>query len=266
MMGDNSWTAPSRSRLRFARRESVREQGTEPGTLVTGQESGLLFRHNRSVKNPPSASPWVGRRPIGTHLRSPLELSGDRSHMAMSQPALFQILLVVILRPVEFGNGRDLGSDRVAEPATRLQLLFGRYCGSLLLGTVKKDRRAVLCTDVGTLPVSGGRVVVIPEHLQQVFVRDEIWIVIYFHGFRVAGRAAADILVGWVLERASGVAYLGRCDARDLAESDLDSLETACCESGFLCHFVFPVDLYPSVEPLARPGGLATTFTGFPSK
>ena len=35
-------TAHSRSRLRFARREGVREQETEPGTRVTGQASGQL--------------------------------------------------------------------------------------------------------------------------------------------------------------------------------------------------------------------------------
>ena len=39
-----------RSRLSFARREAVREQETEPGTPVTGQVSGLLSRHDPSVK------------------------------------------------------------------------------------------------------------------------------------------------------------------------------------------------------------------------
>ena len=74
--GTQAWpyamAAHWRSRLRIGHGKGVREQGTEPGTLVTGQVSGA------------TVAPWpLGRKPAGFHL-----LGGPQAMGTPSRPGL----------------------------------------------------------------------------------------------------------------------------------------------------------------------------------
>src|SRR5205807_3639237 len=78
--------------------------------------------------------------------------------------ALLQVLLVVVLGPVEGGRRDDLGDDRAAEGPLALQLPLRGQGRRLLLGIVKEDRRAVLRADVRALAIRGRGIVILPEH------------------------------------------------------------------------------------------------------
>src|SRR5262249_10924842 len=114
-------------------------------------------------------------------------------YTAVADAALFQVALVVFLRGPEFGRGGDLGDDRPAEPARAILALSGGARRRLLLRRVEEDRRAVLVADVGALPVQRRRVVVRPEHLQQVVVGDLPRLVLHLHHLCMARPVRADV-------------------------------------------------------------------------
>ena len=72
-----------------------------------------------------------------------------------------------------------------------------------------ENRGAVLGSEIGALAIELRRIVILPKHIQQDVVRDFRRIVIYFHGFGVAGSIAANIFVGGILEFPAGVADTG---------------------------------------------------------
>src|SRR5687767_14505467 len=83
-----------------------------------------------------------------------------------------QVLLVVVLGEVEGAGRRDLGGDR-AQAAAGQALAVGLPCGlrrPLLVDGIGVDRRAVLAADVVALAHALGRVVVLPEDLEQLIV------------------------------------------------------------------------------------------------
>src|SRR6202162_6505870 len=89
---------------------------------------------------------------------------------ALGQAVLFQVTLVVFLGPVERGGGRDLRDDRAFVPPAFLAGLFrGDRC-RLLLGSPEEDGGPVLLAHIRPLSVQGGRVVVLPEDVQEPLV------------------------------------------------------------------------------------------------
>jgi hypothetical protein len=102
---------------------------------------------------------------------------------------------------------------------------------------VEEHDGAVLVTDVPALPVQLRRVVLAPEDVEQLLVRDPLGVVGHLDDLGVAGRVRADVLVGGVLERAALVADLSLGDAVDLTERGLDAPEAAGAECCLLLHY-----------------------------
>src|SRR6185295_5609353 len=93
-----------------------------------------------------------------------------KSDPAVRQAVLFQVPLVVFLRPVELRCGRDLRDDRPLVPAALFEALLRSAGSRLLLGVEEEDGRPVLLSDVRSLAVERRRVVVLPEDIQELLV------------------------------------------------------------------------------------------------
>src|SRR5690606_138667 len=69
-----------------------------------------------------------------------------------------------------------------------------------------EDRGAVLGSDIRTLPVLDGRIVVFPENSQEVPVRNAGRIIGHLDGLRMPGGPGTHLFVRRVLRRAAAVA------------------------------------------------------------
>src|SRR5215471_19709483 len=117
------------------------------------------------------------------------------SNLARGEASLLQILLVIVLRPIELRGGNDLGGDGPPVTAALFEGLFRGDRGRLLSGTVKKDRGAVLSSDVRSLAVELRRVVLVPKDVEQLLVAHPGRVVFDLNRFRVAGFVRAHVFV-----------------------------------------------------------------------
>jgi hypothetical protein len=120
---------------------------------------------------------------------------------------------VIVLSPIEFGEGLDIRVD----PAFLLPTILGRFGQPPLLAIVKKDRGSVL-TGKGR----GSGVVSGPEHVEQLRVRDDFGIVVDLDRLRII----PDSLVGRILSGASGVSDPGPNDPGQLPKLGIRSPES----------------------------------------
>src|SRR5829696_8869879 len=136
---------------------------------------------------------------------------------------------MVALGVVERAGRRDLRSDRAVSgtPECLLVGVAGLLSGPALLVARVVDRRAVLRACVIALSHTLRRVMGLPEHLEQIPVRDLLRIEDDEHGLGVPGSSAADLLVGRVWGKASRVADCCRVNAVDLPEFTLGPPEAA---------------------------------------
>src|SRR3990170_1098898 len=104
-------------------------------------------------------------------------------------PALFEIALVILLRPVE-------------------------------------HRGAVLRTHTRPLPIRRRGVMAVPEDIEQLLVGDLRRIVNHLYCLRVSGPVGADVFVGRVLQAAARVAHARGADTRHAPERRLHAPET----------------------------------------
>jgi len=93
-----------------------------------------------------------------------------------------------------------------------------------------EDDGAVIRPDVRSLAVFLGRVVDVPEYLEELVIRDDPGVEFDPDSLCVAGRTGADLLVCRVLDCPPGVAGPGPDHAPDTPESSLNAPETACCK------------------------------------
>ena len=142
---------------------------------------------------------------------------------------------MVVLRLEEGLRGLDQRHDR--RLPVRLLLRLAARGGLALILVVEEDHRAVLVADVPTLAVELRRIVLAPEHVEQLLVRDLVRVVRHLYDLGVTGRVRADVLVRRVLERAAGVPHARLRDAVDLTERGLDAPEAACAERRLLLHY-----------------------------
>src|SRR5689334_180844 len=177
---------------------------------------------------------------------------------AIARRVLGEILLMIVLGEIERTRGCDLRGDR-AEPLCRQRLLIGRlrFLSGLLLRVAERvDRRAILRADVVALAHALGRVVVFPEHLQQLFVSDLLRIEHDQHHFGVAGTARADLFIGRVRREAAGIADRRREDAlAELPELSLRAPETAEREHGLFEALRIRRQQIMAVDEMARGRG-----------
>jgi hypothetical protein len=120
--------------------------------------------------------------------------------MAAGEPALLQVLLVVLFGGIVGGGGGDLGNDRPAILAAHLQASLRCHGGVALLRAVVEDGGAVLGADIPPLAIQGGRVVVLPEDLKELLVADPGRIIYDLDRFRVPGPTGADLVIRGAFE------------------------------------------------------------------
>src|SRR5699024_10009773 len=118
---------------------------------------------------------------------------------------LFQITLMVFLGAIKHADWLDCRHDRL-----RQLLLTSRAAGlggSTLRVVMHEDHGPVLTTDVRALAVTRGRIVIVPENVQQARITDLLRIELDLHGFGVAGRTTADLLVTRVFDMTADVTH-----------------------------------------------------------
>src|SRR5471032_618412 len=148
---------------------------------------------------------------------------------AIATGVLGEILLVITLSVVEHRRVEDLGRD-LAHAAAREFLLEDRLRGlglALLLGREGVNAGAILRADIVALAHALGRIVVLPEGLEQRLVGGLRRVEPHLHHLVVAGVARADFLVGRVGRETASIADGGRVDARRLPELALSPPEAA---------------------------------------
>jgi hypothetical protein len=121
-----------------------------------------------------------------------------------------------------------------AKTPARIDFLPGCFCNRLLLGRVIKNHRAILRSNIGTLPVQCRGIVIRPENIQKFIVCDLRWVEFHLHDLGVPRLISANIFVGWILFCSTGVADCSRRDALQIAESLFDTPKAACAKSRFL--------------------------------
>src|ERR1700744_228485 len=160
--------------------------------------------------------------PRGTAAEPGSLLDRDRAGGAA---ALLQVALVVLLGPVERRRRGELGDDGPLQGL--LGGIAGLDRGGLLGLVVEEDGRAVLAAQVEPLAVAGGRVVDVPERLEQLGVADLRRVEPHLARLGVAGAVPANLPVGRVRGVPAGVADCGPQHPGYLPERRLDAPETA---------------------------------------
>src|SRR5438105_15700722 len=103
---------------------------------------------------------------------------------------------------------------------------------------MEKNGGAVLLADVWPLPVERGRVVHLPERIQQPVIAHLCRIERHLYHLGVSRGAGANVMVGGVLQIAAQVAGHSFQYSWDLAESLLHTPEAARAKRSFLSHDV----------------------------
>src|SRR5438094_5189442 len=98
-----------------------------------------------------------------------------------------------------------------------------------------KNRRPVLRAEIGALPVQLRGIVVLPENVEQVSVRNFSRIIFNFNGLGMSGAVGANVFVSWVLKVSTDVTNAGSGYAGNLAERRFNTPKTPCCKNSF-CH------------------------------
>src|SRR6185437_2356450 len=217
----------------------LRGRGRAPGARVRWVLVASAIATRRDTSPPrrprerraPSLSPLTrGEGPWRLLLRGRHRAGhAGAAEAAIAVGILRQVLLVIILGVVEGRRIGDLGGGRAAYK-TRERLLKGITRGlgaATLLGARGIDRRAVLRADVVALAHALGRVVALPEGLEQRVVADDARIEDDQHGLGMAGEAGADFLIGGVGRVAAGIAHRGGVDAGQAPEAALGAPEAA---------------------------------------
>src|SRR5450759_3040096 len=148
---------------------------------------------------------------------------------AVAIEILREVLLVGVLGVIELGGGQDLGRDGAVARGRELPLEralrgLGRRALRLVEGV---DARAVLHARVVPLPHTLRRIMVFPEQLQQLLVRDLRGIEDDEDDLAVPRLFRADLAVRGVRSHAGGIADGGREDAAPLPENFLGAPETS---------------------------------------
>jgi hypothetical protein len=171
----------------------------------------------------------------------------------MVRTALLDVALMVVLRGPKPRGGPYLGDDRRAANPAALKRRLRRARRGFLAGVVGKDDRAVLAAPfVWTLIVLRGRIVQLPENVQQIIVRDPRRIVAHFYHFHVSGRVGAHIVVRGIVRSAAHISDARSSGARQFAEDLLNPPKAARTERRALDvrHLTNEPELYD--DPIRR--------------
>src|SRR5262245_1541771 len=167
-----------------------------------------------------------------------------------------QILLVIVLGEVERRRIEDFRGDRTEAPGLELALVvrFRGLGGFALCGRERVDAGAVLRAHVIALAHALGRIVVFPECLEQLLVRDLLWVIDDQNHLVVPGAAGANLLVRRVGRVATGVPDGGDVNAiTQFPELAFGAPEAAHAEHrGLEALGIWPLERSAQYEMLAR--------------
>src|SRR5580704_3515091 len=185
----------------------------------------LKVRTEPSQGSNPGSSPGIATtsRELRYSLPCLLDVAGFNS-------LFFEILLVIFLGAVKFRSRSNFGDDRALEHSFFNQDFLRGPSGGFLLHIVKEDSRAVLRTHIRPLAVQCSGVMALPENGKKLEVGHFCRIELDFHGFRMSGAPAANILISGILHGPAGITNDDGSDSRHLAEGVLHTPETTRCK------------------------------------
>src|SRR5262245_39901042 len=148
---------------------------------------------------------------------------------AVAPRVLAEILLMVVLGVIELGRGENLRGNPTESLRVQpfLIRIAGYFRGRSLCVAEIVDAGPVLGPNVVALPHPLGRIVILPEHFQQLLEPDLLRIEDDEHGLGVAGHARADFAISRIWCQTGRVADRCRIDAVELPELALRAPETA---------------------------------------
>jgi len=141
---------------------------------------------------------------------------------------------MIIFRPPELRCRFDLRYYRPIEAAALIDFIFGSFGRRLLRGRMMKNHRAILRSNIGTLPVQSSGIVVRPKDIQKFVVTDLRRIEFHFYHLCVSGPVGANIFIRRILPCPTCVTDSCGQNALQIPESLFHSPETTCAECGFL--------------------------------
>lgn len=145
---------------------------------------------------------------------------------------------MIIFRAVESGRWFDLGHDRLRKTATLVQadLRFFRRCA--LFGRMVENHGTILITNIGSLTIQRGRIMIRPEDIKELIVTNDRWIELHLHNFSMPGVVSAHIFVGWIFRRATRVSNGGVRHALYSPEGRFHPPKTTGPKCCFFCRHV----------------------------
>jgi hypothetical protein len=142
---------------------------------------------------------------VGERRRELLQFRPDDRGTVGPTGMIHVVILMILFRRVEGRERYDRRDDRHPECARSLKLPLGKLGRLPLLWGVVENDRTVLRSDVGALAVRCGRVVRVPEDVQQFRVGDHGRVESDLDDLGVPGCAGADPLVSGILNGAAAV-------------------------------------------------------------
>lgn len=136
---------------------------------------------------------------------------------------------MILLGRIERAGRRDLGVN-VRKASALLEHGLACFRRAPLRIVLVENRSPILIADVAELPVLHRGVDVMPEVIHQFLVADRLRVIGHPHRFRMAGPAAADLLIRRILQRAAGVTGFGAQHAWQLVEIGFHAPEAAAGE------------------------------------
>src|SRR5213592_3589979 len=96
-----------------------------------------------------------------------------------------------------------------------------------------ENRRPILSAEVRALAVQLRGIMILPEDIQQGFVRSLCRIVVNLNCFRMSCAVGADVFIRRILHLAAGVANTGACHTRNLPKCCFDAPEASSSKCRF---------------------------------
>src|SRR5262249_41906384 len=171
---------------------------------------------------------------------------------------LGKILLVIVLRKIEFRGGKNLGRDSaVASGGNRALVHRLRGFGGRALGRrVHVDTGPILGTHIIALPHSLCRIMALPKGLEQLLIGNLFRVEYHQHDLVVTGLARTDFLIGGIWREPARIADRGNVNpVAQLPKLALGAPEASQAENrGFRALRIWPFER-AAVDEMARRRG-----------
>ena len=143
---------------------------------------------------------------------------------------------MIILSLIKHRRLGELGDDVAIPHIAHLGHHFARCF--ILLRAMRENHRAVLCADVITLTIEGGRIMDGKKYFENVTVANDSGIKFNPHHLGMAGVALADLRITRIQHTAAAVTGLNFLRAVQHLINRVEAPEAAASECGNLCRHV----------------------------